>query len=569
MNGTLSVRYVRNQSPTTTWPVSDSKFKALVYLNSGPNSFSLEFSPAGSRHKYHSSHHLIYHPMTSCPAIKLVIVHTKDSKYAEMNTSYSGTTALSIAMAKYRMAAYLWQVFTAEEMGSRESPRRTFQLENEWCESTLFSQDIHSDEMRNEAPVHVVSLDNTLDEVRNMSESDFVRSVETALMSRFSTSDRQPTYFSCLFMDSEWDKTNRKFKQGYVYGGPGIINSKRISLAIYGDHVLSAYPSSIDRVTAAFSDEAPTAGAIESVKWKCATSGIGAHLQQVYHMLGLPKQAYGIMSDESINIASMFSLYASHKMPTPKLHPLDAIRLRHQATMRTPFAPMERIRPHTALAFWGVSETAIFISSRAGLTAIEIYNPGDKACKHWINLLDKRGSPRYTYQLSLHEIMKQSINGRAPSRLSFRPGPYSLMVLTADGNSTPIVDFEKFARRLMASEQGNKSQTFKSCKVGASVSDSTPSLIQFPQSSRMLGLTVYHTPGVCITGIEFSFEGDQKLLFGNRNGDSGKDWRLRAIDGELLLGMELCVQDSLQGLRLFTSTGRLSPWFGNATPGIE
>jgi hypothetical protein len=493
----------------------------------------------------------------------------KDSEYADTNTSRSGTTALSIAMAKYRMAAYTWQIFTAEQMNSRESPRRTFQLENEWRESTLFSQDIHSDEMRNEAPVHVVTLQQNLEEVQQMSESDFVRSVETALMSRFSISERQPTYFSCLFMDSDWNQANRTFKRGFAYGGPGILNNKSIGLAIYGDHVLSSYPSSIDRVTAAFSDETPTHGALESVKWKCATAGMGAHLQQVYHMLGLPKQEYGIMSDESANIASMFSLYASHKVALPRLHPLDAIRLRHHQTMRSPFAPMERIRPHTAPAFWGVSESAIFISSRAGLTGIEIYNPGDKVCKHWINLLDKRGCPRYTYQLSHNEIMKQCLPGRSVGRLSFRPGPYSVMVLTADGNSTPIVDFEKFARRLMVSDSGNKSQSFRSCTVGASVLGSQHSLVQFPHSSRMLGLTVYHTPGVCITGIEFSFEGGEKLLFGNRTGDSGKDWRLRAIDGELLLGMELCVDESLQGLRLFTSAGRLSPWFGNATPGIE
>jgi putative peptidase family protein len=569
MDGTITIRYMRNQCPVTSWPVSDSRFKALVYLNSGPNGFTLEFSPAGSRSKYSSSHMLVHHPMISCPAIKLVIVHAKDSKYAKMSLRTSETTDLSIAKAKFRMAAYLWQIFCAEQMGSRENPRRTFQLENEWRESTLFSEDIHTEEMRNEAPIHVVSLEETLDEVTNMSETKFVSSVETALAKRFGISARQATHYCCLFMDSEWNHNKQGLKRGFAYGGPGVINGKNIKLAIYGDHLLPYYPSSIDRVTATFSDESATPVAPESVKWKCASAGIGTHLQQVLHMLGLPKQSSGVMSDESVNFASMFSLYASHSMPQPRLHDLDAIRLRHHSTMRTPFAPIERIRPHTAPTFWGVNESTIFIASRAGLSAIEIYNPGEKVCKHWINLLDKRGCPRFTYQLSMTEIIKQCLSGRSVGRLSFRPGPYALMILTADGNSTPVEDLERFARSLIVSQPGNKGQLFRSKTVGSSVPQSSKSSILFPQSTRMLGLTVFHTPGSCITGIEFAFEGDIKKLIGNQSGDSSKEWRLRAIDGELLLGMELCVQESLEGLRLFTSAGRLSPWFGNASPGTE
>jgi len=142
-------------------------------------------------------------------------------------------------------------------------------------------------------------------------------------------------------------------------------------------------------------------------------------------------------------------------------------------------------------------------------------------------------------------------------------------VLTADGQSTPIADFERFAKRLTFTSSGNKKHMFRSQLVGSAMTGTTTSSVLFPQSSRMLGLTVYHTPGVYITGIEFAFEGDMKYLFGNRDGDSSKEWRLRAIDGEYLMGMELCVDDKLQGLRLFTSAGRLSPWFGCAPPGTE
>jgi hypothetical protein len=557
---------MRNQSPTTTWPVSDSKFKALVYLNSGSNTFTLEFVPKGSKTRHSSTWHLIHHPMISCPAVKLVIVHAKDSPHSNLGQMRSETTPLSIAMAKYRLAAYLWQNFLSEQMNTKEVSRRTFQLENEWRESSLFTQDIHSHEMRNEAPVHVVSLDKTLEEVSHMSRDEFVSSVEQAITNRFYVSERQKSYFSCLFMDSEWSNQKQAPRRGYAYGGPGIINGQSLNLAIHGDYLLSSYPSSIDRVTAAFSDETPMEGTPEPVRWKCATAGIGGHLQQFLRMLGLKSQAYGLMSDESAHFAAMFSLYAAQQSPAPRLHPLDLIRLRYNATMRSPFGPIERIRPNTAPSFWGINDSTIKISSRAGLLAIEVYMANDTVCKHWINLLDGRSSLQYSHNLTLNDLTKLVLNGRS-SRLSMKPGPFNLLILTADGVATPINDFEHFARGLTVEK--TKSQLHRSSLIGLPVGNTTFQSAKFPENLRMMSLTVYHNPGVCVTGMEFVFELGQRVLFGSRQAESGKAWPLRAIDGESLMGIEVCVKDVLMGLRLFTSSGRLSPWFGCAESCVE
>jgi hypothetical protein len=568
-DGTLVIRHVRGESPLATWPVTQSRFKALAYLHSGTNLFTLEFTPSGSRSKkFISNHRLIYHPMTSCPPIRLVLLMAKDSAYA-IEDPNAGTTMLSIAMAKYRMVAYLWQAYIAEMMNLRNGERRTFQLENEWKESTLFSQDFLTNDMRSEAPVHAITLDKTLEEIGALSQVDLLTCIETALFSKFAIPKGQKSYFACMILDSVAGEQIKHMSHNFSYGGPGALEAERVNLAVFNDRCLFSYPSSIDRVTAAFSDETPTPNGPEASKWRCASHGIGAHLQQIGRMLGLPKQEFGLTSDECVRLASSFSMYASQHLPELRLHPLDSLRLRHHPTLRSPFGPAEKVRQNTAPALWGVSESALFIGSMAGLIAIEIYCPGDGACQRWITISDKRGHPRFTYQVSLADILKLMSTSRSSPRLSMRPGPYSLRVLTADGQSTPIVDFESVVRRLVAAAPGFKRLVFKSQPVGKSSPGSSTQSVIFPPAKRMFGIVVYHDPGACITGIEFMFEEDNNQLIGNKEGESSKEWTLHINDGEMLMGMEIRVMEQLRGLRLFTSTGRLSPWFGDASGGVE
>lgn len=74
------------------------------------------------------------------------------------------------AVKKLRMAAYLWQAYTAEQVyrsfGSPTngvSARRTFRLEEEWLEDTLSLQE--SEVWRSSAKVHVVRSDLTVERI--------------------------------------------------------------------------------------------------------------------------------------------------------------------------------------------------------------------------------------------------------------------------------------------------------------------------------------------------------------------------------------------------------------------
>jgi hypothetical protein len=103
------------------WPVSESHFKALLYLLPGPNRFRLDFtSPklfnSNTSNKIHSSYlNLSMAPNMAAPPLQLVVLLAKDSP-----ATYDAVPArveregngLETAIKKYRMAAYLWQAFT-------------------------------------------------------------------------------------------------------------------------------------------------------------------------------------------------------------------------------------------------------------------------------------------------------------------------------------------------------------------------------------------------------------------------------------------------------------------------
>lgn len=522
--------------------------------------------------------------MTSCPPIRLVLLTPKGSAYAAEDPN-AGTTMLSVAMAKYRMAAYLWQAYIAEAMNHETGIRRTFQLENEWKESTLFSHDFLTNEMRSEAPVHAVVLDKNREEIRAASHADILASIETALSNNFSIPKGQKSYFACMLLDSADEHA-----PGFTYAGPGKLTGERLNLAVYHDASLPAYPSSIDRVTAAFSDESPAPPhSPDPTAWRSASRAIGAHLREVARMLGLPDQASGLASDECVRLAAAFSSHAAARLLLPplraplRLHPLDALRLRHHPTLRSPLGPPERpARAGTAPALWAVGDGALFVGSAAGVVAVEVYGPGELVCRRWMAVADRHGMPRFTVQVSLADILKLTSSppaaagsgaaARPSSRLSMRAGPYTLRILTADGVTTPVVDFESVVRKLTAPALpgfSSKRRAYKSGPAGTPAPGSHLHTAIFPPSKRMIGVVVYHDPGTRVAGVEFLFEGEENLLVGSRDGEASKEWALRITDGEMLMGIEARVDGQVRGLRLFTSTGRASPWFGGAEGGIE
>ena len=112
---------------------------------------------------------------------------------------------------------------------------------------------------------------------------------------------------------------------------------------------------------------------------------------------------------------------------------------------------------------------------------------------------------------------------------------------------------------------------FRSGKLGFSQMDgSQPQESLFSncwkKKELMLSVKVYH--GDCLDGIEFFYEDGKSELFGKRGGrPGGSVFPLNFRMGETILGFYVRAGLWLDAIQIWTSTGRKSEIFGNATGG--
>ena len=150
IDGQITICHHQDNFPPTQWPVCDSHFKALVYLQPGPNRLRLDFaspklsSPNGQLQAHSSWININFLPLISSPPLHLCILVAKDSPEtydaSPERVQKEGNT-LATAIRKFRMAAYLWQAFTAEQMNRNGFGRRCYRYEEEWYVHILVSQE--------------------------------------------------------------------------------------------------------------------------------------------------------------------------------------------------------------------------------------------------------------------------------------------------------------------------------------------------------------------------------------------------------------------------------------------
>jgi hypothetical protein len=110
-------------------------------------------------------------PPLNAPPLQLVILLGKDSPGtfdavpARIEKEGNG---LETAIRKFRMAAYLWQAFTAEQMYRNKFGRRVFRIEEEWVTGTSNYRDRELGTMRSEAKIHVIRCSKTVAELRDL-----------------------------------------------------------------------------------------------------------------------------------------------------------------------------------------------------------------------------------------------------------------------------------------------------------------------------------------------------------------------------------------------------------------
>ena len=239
----------------------------------GPNKLRFDFtSPKlannNTSNPIHSSYltlHMV--PSLSAPPLQLVIMLAKDSPGtfdavpARIEREGNG---LETAIRKFRMAAYLWQAFTSEQMFRNKLGRRVFRMEEEWVTGTSNLRDRELGTMRSEARVHVIRCSKTVKELRDpdlaqqnpnaKKNGDLFSIASEAVKDYFKPLPGQKQYVSVLLLDAHWDKSAGLITGHAALGGGG----GEIQLAVFGSQALQSYPSSLEEVVPAFSDCTPT-----------------------------------------------------------------------------------------------------------------------------------------------------------------------------------------------------------------------------------------------------------------------------------------------------------------------
>ena len=561
IDGTLTVYHHQDGFPPTVWPICDSHFKALIHLTPGPNRLRLDctsskLSSNNSSINPHSSWiNINFLPLVNSPPLQLVILLGKDSPGtfdAVPERVQREGNGLATAVRKFRMAAYLWQAFTGEQMNRNGFGRRCFRLEEEWQTGSLTRRDLETGQMRNEAKVHVVRCSKTVKELRDLNRAqqnekgtdrgDLFSIAVDAVRGHFKPSEGQKQYVSVLLLDAHWDTKSKTITGHAALGG----KAGEIQIAIFGSHALQSYPSSIEEVVPAFSDCTRTNTDYvandcneSGSNWEAANVGIGAHLHETGHLFGCPHQESGIMLRDYVQLNRTFLCrepYSTRtKLPGRRLclpkdecgwHRLDTLRFKYHPCFRLPTD--SNLGNDDGVQVWPVDNGKVVVTAPSGVAFIELFTGGDEFCRAWIEYSNSDGGPSGTLP---RQVVLAESDLRARLRDDKKHDRFSLSIHSAAQGSYKIDDFGKFKSKGSIIKLPNGQPGFRGSKVGSSTQEgSRPEQVLLEsaliQTKLLTSIKVFH--GLAVDGIEFLYEDSSSQMFGKRGGTG--------IGGEFIFG---------------------------------
>ena len=487
-------------------------------------------------------------PLVNSPPLQLVILLAKDSPGtydAVPERVQREGNGIDTAIRKFRMAAYLWQAFTGEQMYRNGFGRRCFRFEEEWQTGSLTYQDLAASQMRNEAKIHIVRSERTVAELRDLDRAqqnpnatnagDLFTIAMDAVRDYFKPMKGQKHYVSVMLLDAHWD-TKARIITGHAALGGG---AGEIQLAIYGSHALQSYPTSIEEVVPAFSDctrtdldfvanDCDDSGS----NWEAANVGIGAHLHETGHLLGCPHQESGIMFRDYVRLNRTFLCREPYSTRTrspgmqlclPKdecaWHRLDALRFRYHPCFRLPSDLP--INADDGIQVWAVNNEKVMITSPSGIAFIEIFGDNDDLCHAWIEYNSTDGGmfaglPRQVI------VAESDLKARLPDDKKTKQ--IRLTIHSAAQTWHTIDDFGQLKSKNSVIKLPNGQSGFRGNKLGASSLEGSQPMEVILQSALvqtklLTSIKVFH--GSAIDGVEFLYEDSTSQLFGRRGAQAG------------------------------------------------
>ncbi|KIW02940.1 uncharacterized protein PV09_05986 [Verruconis gallopava] len=624
-NGLVHIFSHQGSFPVYSVPVVESRFKALIHLQAGRNTLRFEFEKARSSHGVLPGEHvswlnLNYIPLNASPPLHLAILVAADSEEkfdAPPHRVAAEGNDLEVAKRKYRMAAYLWQAYTADQMQRNGFLSRCFRLEEEWQPSTLGGFE-DPQPWRSEARIHVIRLKQTVAELRNPEYAQqnpnakesgklFEIAMQACKEHFKCVPNGQKQYVSAMFLDSHWDP-NLNLLTGHAALGGG--DGESLQLAIFGSHLLYSYPMCIQHVIPAFNDCTPTdtryvcndCGDCGS-SWEAANVGIGAHMHEVGHLFGLPHRPSGVMMRDYVKLNRTFTVgepfSTRTRSPGKKFLPreeecawsrLDCLRFRYHPCFRHTtdrYTPVEG-----GIQVWGIADE-VTATSDAGIAWVEIYADDDEMCYAWKEYLPRRPmqgseSPRSDQcprtvrlvEAELREHLKQQLPANKKKFSKIR-----LQICSTTNVQLTIDDLGKLTDKSSLVKIPNGQKAYRSGKLGlGAMEGSKPQELvlesaylkvkekdilgnEVVKAKVVRSVRVYH--GLALDGIEFCHEDGTSQLFGSRGGKPGGDeFVLDTRIGETIAGFYVRAGAWIDAIQIITTmTGRKSPIYGNPTGG--
>ncbi|CAI4214617.1 unnamed protein product [Parascedosporium putredinis] len=433
IDGTVSSSRLDDAFPQINWPVCNSHFKCLVYLQPGANRIRLEFTNPKLRtsapvHVSYLTLHML--PPASSPPLQLAILVAKDSPETfdamPARIEREGND-LDLAVRKFRMAAYLWQAFTAEQMYRNRLGRRAFRFEEEWMLGSSTYRDSELCTMRSEARVHIIRTDKTVEEIQDLNKAQqYAQATDKnalfniaaeAVKDYFKPTSGQKQYVSVLILDAHWDPAAKTIRGHAALGG----SVGDLQLAIFGSHCLQSYPASFEEIVPAFTDCTPTdTGHVANdcnqagSSWEAANIGIGAHLHEVGHLLGCPHQENGIMLRDYLTLNRTFVAREAYCTRSRSKggpvgvedectwHRLDCLRFRSHPCFRLPNDPI--LHPDNSLQAYPIDGESVSVMATTGISFLEIFVEGDDVCRTWIEYPVENGAPQRQIELNEEDL---------------------------------------------------------------------------------------------------------------------------------------------------------------------
>ena len=549
MDGNVTLCHHQDNFPPTMWPVSDSHFKALVHLTPGPNRLRFDFtsSKVASSLPTHSSWiNINFLPLINSPPLQLVILLGKDSPATfdavpERQTREGNN--LEMAIKKFRMAAYMWQAFTGEQMFRNGFGRRCFRFEEEWQTGSLTFTDNERGIMRNEAKIHVLRSEKTVKELRTLDvaqqyekatrKHDLYSWAMDALKEHFRPVQGQKQYISLLMLDSHWDSDSKTITGHAALGG----GAGEFQLGIFGSHALQSYPSCIEEIVPAFMDCTRTNTNFvandcneSGSNWEAANIGIGAHLHETGHCLGLPHRESGVMARDYVHFNRTFMCREPYSTRTnakgmrlclPKdecaWHRLDTLNFKYHPCFRLPTDPP--LNPDDGIQVWPARNGELIITSPTGIAFIEIICDGeDDRCNAWLEYGNgdvASGGPPRQVQLKEDEMYSKLSGERKNKRIKLKIHSAGLQEIIVE-DVAQLLKSKEHIVRLPNGQHG-----FKGIKLGHSQQQgSQPEQVIFESAHiRTKLLSVVRVwSGFALDGLEFCYEDSTTQMFGKKGG---------------------------------------------------